>query len=141
MSIIFTTLHKEVLPRVRYEGEEDYLGLIFYNAKEKSIINMNDEQLYIDLISFAHENGLSEKGLLEIMSYNAGIKSYLAYYRDKNLRVVRLLEIRGLDDLSKLLRSVGTDNKKLKETKEKVFKMIQKIEEKEEQVHGKNQAN
>ncbi|MGG0719821.1 hypothetical protein ABE096_19850 [Robertmurraya massiliosenegalensis] len=137
MSMIFTTLHKEVTPKVMYDSE-DYEGLIIYKCKEKSIINRNSEQLYIDLISFAHEISLTEKELLDIMSYNAGIKSYLSYYRDENLRVIRLLEIRGLEDLSKLLRSVEIDKKNLKDTKRKINEMVEKIEEKEGKQHGKN---
>jgi hypothetical protein len=137
MSLIFTSINKEVIPKVMYEGSEDYEGLIICKCKEKTIINRNNAHLYLDLISFAHDLGLKEKELLEIISYSM-FKTYLAYYRDKNLKVVRLLEIIGLDDLTRLLRSVGKDSKKLKETKDKVIKMIDRIEEKEGLENGKN---
>jgi hypothetical protein len=138
MGIFFTNIQKEVTPRVIYEGSEDYQGLIIYKCKEKSIINRNNDHLYLDLISFANELGLTEKELLELIDYGIGVKSYLVYYRDEKLKVVRMLEVRGLDDLCRLLKVTGTDLNLLKKTKEKVIKMIKKIEEKEENEYGKN---
>lgn len=114
MGYIFTNLQKEVIPKIIYESE-DYKGLIIYKCKEKSILNRNNEHLYLDLVSYAHEIGMKEKELLEVISFSM-VKTFLAYYRNENMRVVKMIEIKGLDDLTKLLRSVGTDSKKLKET-------------------------
>jgi hypothetical protein len=131
MGYIFTKLQNEVTPKVIYEGSEDYEGLIIYKCKEKSIINKNNEHLYLDLISFAHELDLKEKELLELIDYGIGVKSYFAYYRDENLKVIRMFEVKGLDDLSRLLKVSGIEISLIKKTKEKVNKMIKRIEEKE----------
>ncbi|MGG7621955.1 hypothetical protein [Bacillus coreaensis] len=138
MGIIFTNLQKEIVPVVIYEGSEDYQGIIICKCREKSIINRNNEHLYLDLKSYANEIGVTERELLEQIDYGIGVKSYIAYYRDEKLRVVKVLEVRGLDDLYRLLKVTGTDLKLLKKTKEKVNEMINRIEEKEEKEHGEN---
>ncbi|MEH7126497.1 hypothetical protein V7127_25225 [Bacillus sp. JJ1773] len=48
------------------------------------------------------------------------------------------MEIKGLDDLHRMLKTSGIDFKLLKTAKEKVNKMIKRIEEKEEEENGKN---
>ncbi|MEH7126498.1 hypothetical protein V7127_25230 [Bacillus sp. JJ1773] len=78
MGVFFTNLTKEVIPNVKYEGSEDYKGLIILKCKEKSIINRNSEHLYLELVSFANEIGLKEKELLELISYSTFVKGYLA---------------------------------------------------------------
>lgn len=138
MGIIFTNLQKEIVPLVIYEGSEDYQGLIICKCRENSIINRNNDHLYLDLKSYASEIGLTEKEILEQIDYGISVKSYIAYYRDERLRVVKVMEVRGLDDLHRLLKVTGTDLKLLKKTKEKVNKMINRIEEKEGKEHGKN---
>mgnify|MGYP005830881037 CR=1 FL=1 len=138
MGIFFTNLQNEVTPKVIYEGTEDYKGIIIYRCREKTIINRNNEYLYLDLKSYANELEMKEKELLESIDYNISVKSYIAYYRDEKLKVVKVMEVRGLNDLHRLLKVTGTDLSLLKKTKEKVNKMIQRIQEKEEQEHGKN---
>ncbi|MGG1396908.1 hypothetical protein ABE288_03535 [Bacillus salipaludis] len=138
MSIIFTNLLNEIVPIVMYEGSEDYKGLVILKSRDKTIINRNSGHLYIDLKSFAHELALTENQLLDFISYNASVRGNLAFYRDKNYRVVKVLDLNGLNDLIRHLRGLGIDSELLKGVKEKVNKMLEKIEEKEAKEHGEN---
>jgi hypothetical protein len=138
MGIFFTNIQKEVMPKVKYEAYEDYEGLEIIKSKEKTIINRNSEGFYLDLKSFANELKINEKELLELIGYSSAVQTYLAYYRDKQYKVVRVMDIRGLEDLTRLLKGLGTDLELLKGIKQKVNKMVERIEEKESKEFGEN---
>ncbi|WP_286231115.1 hypothetical protein [Neobacillus mesonae] len=138
MSIIFTNLNREVTLKKVYEGSEKFEGLVIVKIIEKSLINRTREDLFIDVSSFANALNISEIELLELISYSPAVKGYLAYYRDKQYKAIKILEIKGLKDLTRMLRGLGTDMKLLKETIWKIDEMLNIIEEKESETNGKN---
>lgn len=121
-------ISKEVVPLKTYKSELKE-GLIVLKCKDKILVNRNNECLYLDLKSYALAIGISETQLLEFISYSSSLKGSLAYYRDTNYRKVRVLEMKSLDDLSKMLRALGNglNLQLLKEIKEKVNKILNQI--------------
>jgi len=45
------------------------------------------------LLALKYNLGLTEKEILEQIDYGISVKSYIAYYRDERLRVVKVMEV------------------------------------------------
>jgi hypothetical protein len=127
MAIIFTNIQKEITLVSAYEG----FGLEIVKGKEKSILNSNNEDLYLDLVSFANAMEMDINELMELISYNAVIKGYLAFYRDKNYKVIKVLSIDGIIDFIRCLRGLGYYLTLLKAIHHQVNKALEQIKEKE----------
>lgn len=87
--------------------------------------------MYLNLTTLAIALNTSGGRLEELISYNAGNKAYLAYYRNENYRAVKVISVHSIDELFKQFHGLEFSSQLLKEVKEKINELIKHIEEKE----------
>lgn len=111
-----------------YEG----YGLELYKAKEKILLNRNNEALYIDLHSLANALNLTYGKLLELINYNASSKGNLAFYRNKDYRTIKIFHVQGIKDLFKVLVVYEIDRELLNTLRIQVNKLIELVKQDKE---------
>jgi hypothetical protein len=95
----------------------EYYGISICKAEEKTILNRNKEQLYLDLYSLANALNLTYKELLEFISYSQSLKGNLAYYRNTEFRVIKVFHVQGISELYKILLTYGVNSELLNTTR------------------------
>lgn len=106
----------------------DY-GLEIIEGREKTMVNKYKGTLYLDLAAFANALEIPLTKLEEVISYNTVVKSQLALYRNEHDRVVKVLDITGLDSLLRSLMDFGCNTDLLKTIRDQVNKLIQQTKE------------
>lgn len=124
---VYLNIKEEIQPLTFYQGD----GFEIVKGKDKTIINKGTEKFYLNLTTLEIALNTSGGRLEELISYNAGIKGYLAYYRNEDFRAIKLISVHGLDELFRHIRGLEFNNRLLKDVKEKVTDLIKIIEEKE----------
>jgi hypothetical protein len=102
----------------------DY-GLEVVKGRDKRIINKNRGSLYLDLCSFASAMEIPLKQLEEVISFNTVLKGYLAFYRNEQYKIVKVLDIKGFDSLIRGLMDCGCNRTLLITIREQASKLIQ----------------
>jgi len=119
----FIDIRKEVIPL----KEHKEMGLRIIKAKEKLVINSSEKEVYIELYSFSIAVGIKSAQILEEISYNQITKEYLAYYRDGQ-KLIKLLDVNGLDVLIRNLMAAGYDIGLLKNIRNQIKYLIKLME-------------
>lgn len=105
----------------------DQYSIEVIKGKEKLSMNSYKKGLYIDLDSFAYALGITINQLLEVISYSATQRGYLAFYRNE-YKIIRVLDISGLNELIRNLMGGGYDIELLKTIRDQIYKSIEQME-------------
>jgi hypothetical protein len=126
----------DICTEIKLIRKYDLNSIEVIKGKEKLSMNSYKKGLYIDLDSFAYALGITINQLLEVISYSATQRGYLAFYRNE-YKIIRVLDISGLNELIRNLMEGGYDIELLKTVREQVFKTVEQLE-KEVSDNGKN---
>lgn len=113
----------EILVTDFYEG----YGLKIVKGKEKLVINTNRKELYLDLLSLSNELNTTLDRLSELISYNNACIDNLAFYRNEENKVIKVLNVACVNGLIRSINGLEFNIKLLKTVREKVMKMIKQI--------------
>lgn len=122
---VFINIQKEI--EVIKEFKKGRAKII--KGQDKSAINKYQDEEFLDLDSFATLVEVSPKHLMELISYSLPIGEHLAFYRNTEYKVVRLLELEGLNDLIRGLLGRLPNTSLLLEAKQKVVMLHEQIKE------------
>lgn len=122
---IFINIYSEIDVIEHYEG----YGLEIVKGSNNAILNRIEDSYYLELNSFALLVGISIDQLLESISFITVTGEYLAYYRNEQHKLIRVLEITGLNELIRGLRSLGYNLELLKTIHDQCYKIHEQIRE------------
>lgn len=122
---VFINIQKEI--EVIEEFKNGKVKII--KGEDKSAINKSQGKEFLDLDSFAALVEVSPKHLMELISYSLPIGEHLAFYRNTEYKLVRLLELEGLNDLIRGLLGRLPSINLLLEAKQKVVMLHEQLKE------------
>jgi hypothetical protein len=116
-------IKQEILPLKKYE----HYGIEVLKDKEKMTLNNIQKEIYIDLGSLSWSIGIKMNQLLDVISYSPITSEYMAFYREEQ-KIIRVIYIRGAENLIRNLMSAGHDPEVLKTIRNQINKTIEQME-------------